>query len=182
MTFGNNWKSSVAWLWLYKSQASWSANSIYFPPQNRLSGLLRWSSWIYLKELNEEIILIFSTPLDHNPLVLFDSHDAPVQWWRKIVEYPIPEVSPGFFRRGRPWPLKGYQALPAGGPGAKAPPPTVAKFHFLKRFKVLEHESISQNFFLPKKSIYSTKTFEKWSRFYKNFWNFSKNVFKIFNF
>ena len=40
-------------------------------------------------------------------------------------------------------PLKDYQALPAGGPGAKAPR-TVAKFHFLKRFKVFENEFISQ--------------------------------------
>ena len=35
-----------------------------------------------------------------------------------------------FFRGGgKPRPLKGYHAPPAGGPGAKAPR-TVAKFHF----------------------------------------------------
>ena len=42
-------------------------------------------------------------------------------------------------------PLKGYHAPPAGGPGAKAPR-TVAKFHFFKRFKVLENESIFQKY------------------------------------
>ena len=42
---------------------------------------------------------------------------------------------------GDTWPTKGYDAPPAGGPGAKAHR-TVAKFKLLKRFKVLENESI----------------------------------------
>ena len=34
-------------------------------------------------------------------------------------------------------------------------------------------------FFLPEKSIFSTKTFEKSNNFYKNFVIFSKNYFEI---
>ena len=49
-------------------------------------------------------------------------------WWS--------EASLGFFGEGDARALNGYQALPpAWGPGAKAPR-TVAKFHFLKRFKL----------------------------------------------
>ena len=50
-----------------------------------------------------------------------------------------------FFEGGTPRPIKGYHAPPAEGPGAKAPR-TVAKFHFLKRFKVLKNESIFQKY------------------------------------
>ena len=49
-----------------------------------------------------------------------------------------------FFGQGTPRPLKGNHAPAAGGPGgggAKAPW-TVAKFPFLKRFKVFENEFI----------------------------------------
>ena len=47
-----------------------------------------------------------------------------LQWRRKKI----------FFGGGRGTlrPLKGYQAAPAGGPGGKGPPRTIAKFHFLK--------------------------------------------------
>ena len=50
-----------------------------------------------------------------------------------------------------------------GGPGAKAPR-TVAKFHFFKRFKVLEKESSFQKyqyFSCPKNLFFSKKKFEK---------------------
>ena len=47
------------------------------------------------------------------------------------------------FSGKRSGPLKDYQAHTAGGPGGEGPR-TVAKFHFLKRFKVLENESIFQ--------------------------------------
>ena len=66
---------------------------------------------------------------------------------------------------GTPGPLKSYHASPAGCPGAKAPR-TVARFHFLKRFKVLEKEYIFQkyqHFSSPKKSIFSKKYFEKFN-------------------
>ena len=49
----------------------------------------------------------------------------------------------GIFSGGTLGPLKDYQAPIARGPGAKAPR-TVAKFHFLKRFKVFENEFIFQ--------------------------------------
>ena len=65
------------------------------------------------------------------------------------------------------FPLKGSHPPPAGGPGAAAPR-AVAKFHILKLFKVLENESIFQNyqhFFLVTKSIFSKKNFENWTYF-----------------
>ena len=72
-----------------------------------------------------------------------------------------------FFGGGTPRPLKGYHAPPAGGEG----PRTVAKFHFLKRFKLVENESIfkNSNILLARKCIFSNKNFEKWNIFYKNF-------------
>ena len=60
---------------------------------------------------------------------------------------------------GKPRPLKGYHAPPAGGPGAKALR-MVAKFPFLKRFEVLENESIFQkyqHFSWPKNSFFLRK-------------------------
>ena len=71
----------------------------------------------------------------------------------------------------------GYHAHPAGGPGEK--------FHYFKRCKVLENESRFQKyqyFFLPKKSIFSKKKFEKLNIFDRNLWIFSKNYLKIFKF
>ena len=54
------------------------------------------------------------------------------------------EASPGYFSGGgTPRPLKVYHKPPAGGPGAAAPR-KLAKFHFVKRFKVLDKESIFQ--------------------------------------
>ena len=58
----------------------------------------------------------------------------------------------GIFSGGTLGPVKDYQAPTAGGPRAKAPR-TVAKFHFLKRFKVFENEFIfqkCQHFSFPK--------------------------------
>ena len=40
-------------------------------------------------------------------------------------------------------PLKGYHAPSAGGPGGEGPP-DASEVSFLKRFKVLENESIFQ--------------------------------------
>ena len=72
---------------------------------------------------------------------------------------------------GDTWPPMGNHAPDAGGPGAKAPR-MVAKFNILKRFKVLENESIFQkyhHFSCPKKSIFSKKNFETLNIFYKIF-------------
>ena len=44
-------------------------------------------------------------------------------------------------------PLKGYHVPPQVVRGGR-PPPTVANFHFLKRCKVLENESIFKYFFI----------------------------------
>ena len=56
---------------------------------------------------------------------------------------------------------------PAGGPEGEGPR-TIAKFKLLKRFKVLENESIFQkyqHFLAEKQSVFCTKTFEKWNSF-----------------
>ena len=65
---------------------------------------------------------------------------------------------------------------PAGGPGAAALR-TVAKFHFLKRFKVLENESIFQkyqHFILPKHPFFLRKI-SKIEHILQEFLSFSKN-------
>ena len=65
------------------------------------------------------------------------------------------------FFRGTPRQIKGYHALPGGGPRAAAPPRMVTKFK--KRIKVLEKESNFpdfQIFFYSEKSIFLRKNFE----------------------
>ena len=62
----------------------------------------------------------------------------------------------GIFSGGTLGPLKDYQAATAGGPVAKALW-TVAKFHFLNRFKVFENEFIfqkCQHFSSPKDAFF----------------------------
>ena len=49
-----------------------------------------------------------------------------------------------FFREPTPRPIKGYQAPPPQGVRGDEGPRTVAKFHFLKRFKISENEFIFQ--------------------------------------
>ena len=64
----------------------------------------------------------------------------------------------------------------------------VEKVHFVKRFKVLENESIFQNikiFLAHKNSFFPKKNLDKLNKFYKYFVIFSKNYvdsFKVFNF
>ena len=68
-----------------------------------------------------------------------------------------------FFGGGTLRPLKGYHTPPQGGrEGGEAAHLTAAKFHFLKRCKVLEKESIFQKYqhFACQKSIFSKKNFE----------------------
>ena len=69
------------------------------------------------------------------------------------------------FRGGRR--LADLKAITRPPPGATATPPSrlrmVAKFHFLKRFKVLENEFTFQkyqHFSEPKNSFFSQKNFE----------------------
>ena len=79
-------------------------------------------------------------------------------------------AAPGFWFGGGGARGNGSEGANAGGPGAKAPR-TVVKFHFLKRFKVLENDSIFQkyNIFLARKSIFSKEKFLKSDIFHKNF-------------
>ena len=88
-----------------------------------------------------------------------------------IMEWPLASgVGRISFRGERSGHLKAITPPPAGGPGAKAPR-TVAKFHFLKQFKVFGNESSfnNSNIFLSEKFIFSKKNFEKLNIFYKNF-------------
>ena len=59
----------------------------------------------------------------------------------QVVKFTL--AAKGIFSGRTMGPLKDYQAPTGRGPGAKAPW-TVAKFHFLKRFKVFENEFIFQ--------------------------------------
>ena len=79
---------------------------------------------------------------------------------------------------GHPGHLKVITRLPQGVRGEG--PRTVAKFHFLNDSKYQKMNPFFKNIniFLSK-SIFSTKTFEKLSIFYKNFSIFSKNYFKF---
>ena len=89
-----------------------------------------------------------------------------------------------FFRGGRPSHLKAIMRTPAGGPRVKAPR-TVAKFHFLKRFKVLENESSFQkyrHFSLPKNLFFLRKISKNWTYFTRISEVFLKNYFKNFTF
>ena len=69
--------------------------------------------------------------------------------------------------------------LPQGVRGAKAPR-TVVKFHFLKRFKVLENESIfqKQHIFSCQKIHFSNKNFKNRSYFTRIFEFFGK-IYRI---
>ena len=90
---------------------------------------------------------------------------------------PYPVVSPGFFSGGgTPRQLKGYHAPPprrgSGGEG----PPDGSEVSFVKTIQSISNIA---TFFLPKKSIFSKKNFEKLNIFYKNFGIVSKNYFKF---
>ena len=76
-----------------------------------------------------------------------------------------------FFWSERSGHLKTIKRPPQGVRGAKAPG-TVAKFHFLKRFKVFENEFIfqkCQHFSSPKDWIYFTRISEFFRTFILNF-------------
>ena len=63
-------------------------------------------------------------------------------------------------------------------------PRTIARFQFLKRFKVLENESIFQkyqHFSCPKSPFYKNN-FDKLNIHYRNFWSVSKNILKFSRF
>ena len=73
---------------------------------------------------------------------------------------------------------------PPGVRGAKAPPRTVAKFHFLKRFNVFENEFISQKcqHFLPQNIHFSKKKFRKIEYILQEFLNFFRKIISNFHF
>ena len=86
-----------------------------------------------------------------------------------------------FFRERTPRPLKGYQASPAGGPWGEGPPDG-SEVSFLKTIQSIWkwiHFSKMSTFFFSRGSIFSKKNLEKVYIFYKNFWIFSNNYFKI---
>ena len=92
----------------------------------------------------------------------------------------IPEESPEFFRgRERPAHLKATRA-PRRGSGAGSPR-TVTKFKIVKRFKILEKESIVQEFqhFSGPKIHFSNKNSDKGTDFTKISEIVRKIIFKI---
>ena len=101
---------------------------------------------------------------------------------RKTI--PLTEASHRFFSGGggKPRPLKGYHAPPQGVRGGGEGPRTVAKFHFLKRFKVFENEFIfqkCQHFSSPKDPFFLRKILENGIYFTRISEFFSKNYFKF---
>ena len=81
-------------------------------------------------------------------------------------------------------PPNGYHSPTAGGLGSKAHR-RVAKFKFLKRFKVLENESIFQTFFsiyLARNIHFIYEDFRKIEQILQKFLNFLKNYFRNFKF
>ena len=82
-----------------------------------------------------------------------------------------------------PRPPKGYHAPRAGGPGRK-PSPMGTMLKTLKRFKILENESIFQNyqyFSCPKNQYFLIKI-SKIEHILQKFLNFSKNYSKHLKF
>ena len=77
-------------------------------------------------------------------------------------------------------PYKGYHRTPTGGPGGEGPSDgrEVSFFQTIQSIRKWILFSKSATFFLPKNPFFSKKTFEK----LRNFWIFSKDYFKIFNF
>ena len=86
----------------------------------------------------------------------------------------FPVAPTGIFQGERSGHLKTIKRPPQRVRGAKAPR-TVAKVHFLKRFKYFEMNSFFKNvnrlstIFLAKRSIFSKKNLGKLNIFYKNF-------------
>ena len=113
-------------------------------------------------------------------------HDQPllIHFFLGKRESSKAEASQGIFSGGTPRPLKGYHAPPVGGPGGEGPPDgsEVSFFQTMQSIrKWIEFSKIS-TFFFPKKSIFSKKNFEKLNIFDRNFWIFSNNYLKNFNF
>ena len=120
--------------------------------------IIIWKLSNFMKPINTEKISV-------NSLIWLRN----LQWRRKE-----------FFRSECSGHLKTIKHPPQGVRGAKAPR-KVAKFHFLKRFKVFEKEPFIKNvnIFLPQNIHFSKKNLGKSNIFYKNFWIFSKNYFKF---
>ena len=80
----------------------------------------------------------------------------------------------------------GHQKAKAtqGGPGGEGPldGSEVWNFKTIQSIRKWIHFSKILTSFLPEKSIFSTKTFEKLNWFYKDFIIFSKDYFTHFNF
>ena len=84
----------------------------------------------------------------------------------------------------RPCHLMAITPPPRRGSSGQAPPRTVAMFHFLKRFKVLENESIFQkwqHFSTKKIHFFLLKLSNDGTDFTRISEVFSKNYFEIFN-
>ena len=87
-----------------------------------------------------------------------------------------------FGRGGSPAHLKAIMRPPQGVRGAKAPR-TVAKFHFLNRFKVFENEFIFQKcqHFSPPKDPFFKEKFRKIEYILQEFLNFVRKIILKFH-
>ena len=114
----------------------------------------------------------------------YTAHSAP--HLNKVgISFPIgPVASPGFFRGDRPGHLKAITRPRRGSGGGAKAPRTVAKFHFLKRCKVLENEFIFQkhhHFFLSMNPIFLRKI-SKIEHISQEPLSFFERLFKNLNF
>ena len=76
--------------------------------------------------------------------------------------------------------LKPITRPPQGVRGQRPPDDSeVSIFKTIQSIRQWIHFSKIATFFLPRKSIFSTKTFEKWNRLYKNFLFFRKIILKF---
>ena len=133
-----------------------------------------------VQPLNLLLLLLTETPSKNSPL--FKNYQL-FHYYLNLFNNK-PEASPGFFGGGTPRPLKGYHAPPPQGVRGRRPPDgsEVSFFKTIQSIIKWIHFSKISTFFLPEISIFSKKNFENLNIFYKNFWIFSKNYFKIFSF
>ena len=120
-----------------------SKNLTYLTGISEVFRIIIWKFSIFMKPINPEKFSVNSRIWLRN-----------LQWRRKE-----------FFRG--PGHLKAIKRPPQGVRGAKAPR-TVAKFHFLKQFKVFENEFIFQkchHFSSPKDPFFLRKNLENWTYF-----------------
>ena len=140
------------------------------------SGTKLYYTFYVLKQHSEQLIWSFIFLLSRNFLITWVGL-VKVHW-----EYLTHDGVWSILVRGNIWPPKDYQTSPPQG--VRGPqPPMVTKFKNLKRFEVVENESIFQKYlhFCCPKNPFFRKNFEKWTYFTKLF-GFLLKIIENFNF